>query len=447
MTNDTRQQIKQDLKTLSKTLFQKLKPEESVTLAYSGEESLFIRINQAKIRQVSEIRQGFLSIDFISGRRHTECSFSLTGELTKDLEQGLKNLEKCRVECASLPEDPYLVLPESGESSEEDHYGSFAPIEKLPDILLKPADSIDLAGLFASGTLMRASINSKGQFHWFSTDNFYFDYSLYTTSQKAIKSIYSGSKWKDEDYFDNLEQAKIQLQILEKAPRTLDPGKYRVYFAPAAVAEFLNVFSSGLSEGSLRQGVSPLKKLSEGKRNLSPLFFLEENFHQGAVPRFNDLGEVSPLHVPLITQGKLTSTLVNRRTAQEYGLASNAANAGESLRSPRIHPGRLKESMILSRIGTGLYISNLHYLNWSDLQQGRITGMTRYGCFWVENGEVISPIKDMRFDETFYNFFGDTLEDLSERSQLSPHVFSYWERSLGGSSVPGMLVNDFPFTL
>lgn len=447
MTNDTRQQKKQDLKTLSHALFQKLKPEESVTLSYSGEESLFIRINQAKIRQASEITQGSLSIDFISGRRHTECSFSLTGELAQDLEQASKIFEKCRIECASLPEDPYLVLPEPGESSEEDHYGSFAPIEKLPDILLNPAASYDLAGLFASGTLMRASINSKGQFHWFSTDNFYFDYSLYTLSQKAIKSIYSGSHWKDEDYLNNLELAKSQLKILEKEPRTLDPGKYRVYFAPAAAAEFLNVFSSGLSEGALRQGMSPLKKLSEGTRSLSPLFFLEENFQQGLVPRFNGFGEVSPLNVPLITQGKLASTLINRRTAQEYDLTSNAADAGESLRSPRIHPGSLKESMILSRIGTGVYISNLHYLNWSDLQQGRITGMTRYGCFWVENGEIISPIKDMRFDETFYNFFGDRLEDLGERSHLIPQVFSYWERSLGGSSVPGMLVNDFPFTL
>lgn len=447
MKKDNRQQKKESLKALSHGLFQELKPEESLTLSYSGEESLFIRINQAKIRQTSEISQGSLSLDFISGRCHTEYSFSLTGELAQDLEQALKVLKKCRVECSTLPEDPYLVLPEAGESSEEDHYGSFSPIEKLPDILLKPAASYDLAGLFASGTLIRGSINSKGQFHWFSTDSFYFDYSLYTVSQKAIKSIYSGSHWKDEDYLSNLELAKSQLKILEKEPRTLNPGKYRVYFAPAAAAEFLNVFSSGLSERALRQGMSPLKKLYEGKSSLSPLFFLEENFHQGLMPRFNDFGEVSPLSVPLITQGKLTSTLINRRTAQEYNLTSNAADGGESLRSPHILPGHLEESMILSRIGTGVYISNLHYLNWSDLQQGRITGMTRYGCFWVENGEIVSPIKDMRFDETFYNFFGDQLEDLGERPHLIPRVLSYWERSLGGSSVPGMLVNDFPFTL
>ena len=69
------------------------------------------------------------------------------------------------------------------------------------------------------------------------------------------------------------------------------------------------------------------------------------------------------------------------------------------------------------------------------------------GICVVENGEIVSPIKDMRFDETFYHFFGEKLEDLDECSQLIPQVFSYWERKLGGSFVPGILVKDFPFTL
>lgn len=448
MEKTKRPQQKQDLKTLSQTLFQALGTDEHITLSYSAEESLFVRINHAKIRQISEVSQRVVSLDFISGPHHTECSFSLTGDLSHDLKHSLNILERCRTECKSLPEDPFLILPEEGASSEEDHSGHFASLETLPETLLRPAASVDLTGLFASGKMMRASINSKGQFHWFSTDNFCFDYSLYTLSQKAIKSTYAGSDWDTAAYQANLHQAKDQLKILEKTPRKLKPGKYRVYFAPAAVAEFLSVFSwSGLSEKALKEGRSPLKKLAEGQENLSPHFSLEEDFHQGLVPRFNEYGEVSPVKVPLITQGKLTSTLINRRTAQEYSLTSNAANGGETLRSPRIHPGTLKESMILARIGTGVYISNLHYLNWSDLQQGRLTGMTRYGCFWVENGEIVSPIEDMRFDETFYNFFGKTLEEIGDTPQLVPKNFTYWERSLGGCSVPGILVNDFSFTL
>jgi predicted Zn-dependent protease len=214
------------------------------------------------------------------------------------------------------------------------------------------------------------------------------------------------------------------------------------------VAEFVNILSwSGISGSALMQGNSSLKRLYEGMVYLSPLFSLEEDFAQGLLPRFNEFGDVSPLTVPLIENGKLLSPLINKRTAQEYKLTSNAAAMSEGLRSPRINPGTLKEDEILQRIGTGLYISNLHYLNWSDLQHGRITGMTRYGCFWVENGKIISSIEDMRFDETLYHFWGEGLEDLGESNELVPSISSYGERSLGGVSTPGMLVNDFTFTL
>ncbi|HUX79540.1 MAG TPA: metallopeptidase TldD-related protein, partial [Alphaproteobacteria bacterium] len=421
---------------------------EHLTLSYSGEESLFIRLSQSKVRQATDIKQGYLTMNFISGKHSTEITFPITGNLEVDLAYAHTALKRCREECLTLPEDPYVVFPEAGASSEEDHYGRIPPVEQLTEALLTPAKSVDLAGLFTSGILMRAYMNSKGQSHWFSTENFYIDYSLYTPSQKAIKATYAGTEWVDAAYSMNLGQAIEQLKSLEATPKKLSPGKYRVYFAPAAVAEFLRVFTwRGISGGALMQGNSPLKKLSEGKASLSPLFTLEENFNQGLVPRFNEFGEISPLHVSLIKEGKLMSTLINQRTAQEYNLQSNAANAHETLRSPRVHPGRLKEEKILSELGTGLYISNLHYLNWSDLQHGRITGMTRYGCFWVENGQIVSPIQDMRFDETLYHFWGNGLEALGEKTQLIPAVFSYGERSLGGISVPGMLVNDFSFTL
>lgn len=444
MSDDKTQRQKQTLKDLSKALFQELKGNEHLTLSYSGEESLFIRISQSKVRQATDINQGYLSMNFISNQRSTRISFPIIGNMEADLTSAQKILERCREECKNLPEDPYIVFPEAGESSEEDHYGHLPSVETLSETLLTPAKSLDLAGLCISGILMRAYMNSKGQSHWFSTENFYVDYSLYTPSQKAIKAIYAGSEWDDAAYLRNLQHAKDQLRNLEKTPKKLSPGKYRVYFAPEAAA---GLVMGGISGAALMQGQSPLKKLSEGTALLSPLFSLEEDFNQGLVPRFNEFGEVSPLKVPLIEKGKLVSTLINRRTAQEYNLQSNAANSVEELRSPRIQPGNLKEEKILSELGTGLYISNLHYLNWSDLQHGRITGMTRYGCFWVENSEIVSPIQDMRFDETLYHFWGTGLEALDEKTKLIPSTSTYEERSLGGVSAPGMLVNDFSFTL
>lgn len=207
------------------------------------------------------------------------------------------------------------------------------------------------------------------------------------------------------------------------------------------------MFSWGaISEASLQQGGSALAKMRQ-EENLSVLFSLKENFESGNVPRFNDLGEVSPNELPLIESGKLVNTLINSRTALEYNLTANGANNSESLRSPEIKAGSLKEEEILKNLDTGLYLSNLHYLNWSDRSSGRITGMTRYGCFWVEKGEIVATIKDLRFDDSLYSFFGHNLIALTDFREFIPEVSTYETRSLGGCLVPGALVNQFTFTL
>ena len=109
--------------------------------------------------------------------------------------------------------------------------------------------------------------------------------------------------------------------------------------------------------------------------------------------------------------------------------------------------GELKESDVLKEIDTGLYLGNLHYLNWSDNVGGRITGMTRYACFWVENGEIVAPIENMRFDDSLYNFFGNNLESVSEDVIFNPETGSYNSRSLGGTYCPGILLSSFSLTL
>jgi predicted Zn-dependent protease len=203
----------------------------------------------------------------------------------------------------------------------------------------------------------------------------------------------------------------------------------------------------GISEAAIQRGDSALGLLQRGEKQLSPVFTLSENFKRGLVPRFNEWGEIAPVELPLIVEGQLKNTLVSSRTAKEYGKTANGAAGGEYLRSPEIAPGKLATEQILSRLDTGLYLSNLHYLNWSDRPTGRITGMTRYACFWVEQGEIIAPIQNLRFDESLYRFFGDNLLELTQAQEFIPEVGTYSNRSLGGVWVPGLLVEEFTYTL
>jgi len=109
--------------------------------------------------------------------------------------------------------------------------------------------------------------------------------------------------------------------------------------------------------------------------------------------------------------------------------------------------GDLKEEDILKRLDTGIFISNIHYLNWSDALGGRITGLTRYACYWVEKGKLIAPIKTMRFDDSFYNFFGKNLEAVGRKVLARPVIETYDGRNPGSTMCPGVLVNNFELTL
>jgi predicted Zn-dependent protease len=83
----------------------------------------------------------------------------------------------------------------------------------------------------------------------------------------------------------------------------------------------------------------------------------------------------------------------------------------------------------------------------NDRPSGRITGMTRYACFWVEGGEIVASIKDLRFDDSLYAFLGENLEAVTDFQAFVADVDTYERRSLGGAQVPGMLIRDFTFTL
>ncbi len=432
---------------VTEKLFNNLTDDEYLIVQLKAEHSHFIRFNHAKVRQTGIVIDGEVSLKLITNQRNVHANFPLTGNIEIDLEIALENLAYLRSEIAILPEDPYIVLPQNQGSSHEVYQGNLLSPDLAIETILPPVQNLDFTGYYTGGSIIRANYNSLGQKHWFATDSFFIDYSLINANHKAIKGIFSAHDWNLDKYKHQINYHKQELQQLDLPIHEVKPGSYRTYLAPAAMADLLAMFSwGGISEASLRQGDSALASLRQGE-NLSPLFNLKENFHSGNTPRFNDFGEMSADELLLIVEGKLVNSLINGRTAVEYGLKSNGASSFEGLRSPEVTMGSLSEEDIFKAIDTGLYLSNLHYLNWSDQRQGRITGMTRYGCFWVENGEIVATIKDLRFDDSLYSFFGKNLLALTDFREFIPEVSTYESRSLGGCLIPGGLVDNFTFTL
>lgn len=433
---------------IAKDLLATLPAEEHLKLSLTSEQSQFVRFNAAKVRQAGCIGDGELTLTLMRDQRNSYRSVSLTGDWETDWPQAQAALAELRQEVPDLPADPYLVLPQGDANSREIHTGNLLLPETVVATILPEVRGLDFTGIYAGGMVVRAYADSAGQQHWFATESFSLDYSLFTADGQAVKGTFAGNQWDQAAYGAKLADSKRQLERLAQPPKLIPRGQYRTYLAPTAVAELVSILSwGGVSEASLQQGGSALGVLQRGEKLLSPAFTLTENFGRGLVPRFNEWGEVAPVDLPVIVAGQLKNTLISARTAKEYNKTANGAAGGEYLRAAELTTGALPVAHVLSQLETGLYVSNLHYLNWSDRPTGRVTGMTRYACFWVEQGEIVAPIENLRFDESLYRYFGDQLIDLTDTQEFIPEVGTYDHRSLGGVWVPGVLVDNFTYTL
>ncbi len=440
--------MEQIFNQLSEKLLSNLQVDEHIKVSIDGENSQFVRFSQSKVRQSGLVDDASLSISLIKEGRTCNSSFTLTGNVKTDEKTACMELEQMREEVITLPKDPFVVLPVDTGSSQDEHRGNLLSVEDTVTALSPAMQGVDLAGIWASGRIFTGNANSAGQKHWFSTDTFSLDYSLITPDEKMVKSTYAGSHWDQSEYEQTMASSIAKLRMMEKPGKKIKPGSYRTYIAPAGVADIVGMFSwGGVGEASIQQGDSSLCRMRQNDVKMSPCFTLSEDFTSGLVPRFNYNGELAPEKLDLILSGSLNNTLISSRTAKEYGVESNFAVEQEAMRSPVLAAGNLKEDNVVQSLDTGIYLSNLHYLNWSDRPGGRITGMTRYACFWVENGEVIAPIENMRFDDSIYNFFGDNLESVTDKSHLHPTVQTYDGRELGGVSCPGILLKSFELTL
>lgn len=437
---------------LCEALFADLAAGEVLAANLVAEDSLFLRFNANRVRQNTDVRQSMLSLHLQREGRTVEKSRTLTGDASRDLPAVRALMAACRAEAAELPADPWQVpLQDHGHSRAVFDDGVLLGAEQVLQAVAGPAEAaggLDLAGLYAGGTVLRGHRSSCGTAHWFATRSFFFDYSLYEGS-KAAKDVYAGTHWEPDAWAARLAHTRAQLVLLRKPPQAVAPGAYRTWLAPQAFAEFIGMLGWGaLSAGAWKQGRSPLKRLIDGDVRLSPLVRVDENFGLGLAPRFNERGEISAPSMPLLGEGGMRNLLVSARSAREYGLVSNGAGEAESPRALDIAPGTLPQAGVLQALGTGLYLSNLHYLNWSDPVAARVTGMTRYACFWVQDGEIAGPLAaDLRWDQGLFEALGpQQLLALSHATEIAPATGTYSQRALGGMRVPGALVEGFRCT-
>lgn len=192
----------------------------------------------------------------------------------------------------------------------------------------------------------------------------------------------------------------------EPAPTGVCP----VVFAPEAMADLLQVFSSAFSAEAAQKGLSPMAG-KEGQQVASEaVTLLDDPFcKENPLPIHFD-AEGSPTYCKaVIEKGQLKTLLYDLKTANQAGkkTTGNAAKANYSA-SVGIRPftmylqnGSLTEKQLLQKAGNGVYIDSLNGLHAGANSVSGDFSLQSAG-FLIENGKKTKPVKAFTVAGNFF---------------------------------------------
>jgi predicted Zn-dependent protease len=308
---------------------------------------------------------------------------------------------------ANLPEllGPQEYIPVDAALPDLVNYG---PLERARMV----KDSIDLAekmGVLGAGFIPKVdqtncSANSKGLFAYYRSA----DTGFVLTTRLADGS---GSGWagitgvKDIKLIDAKAITEVagNKALRSKNARALEPGRYTVILEPRANARFLslmtNIFNQGGGGGG-RGGGGGGGGFGGGQQNpfmagkkpgdklFSDLFTLK-----------SDIGNDILRQTPILPNDRPAKpvTWVEKGVLKNMAGPDTPANVNMSL----VQEGSdLSIADMIKQTRRGLLVTFFWYIRGvpSDTQPLLSTGMTRDGLFLIENGEIVGPVQNFRWN-------------------------------------------------
>ncbi len=309
------------------------------------------------------------------------------------------------------------------------------------------ADSIDpsrkdklvAAGFLANNETFFAFANSKGNFGYQKSTNLNYTCTVRTEDGK-------GSGWVARNLADasKFEPGKDIQTAIKKAKdsadaKALEPGKYTVILEPAAAAGLISFMMFGFDARQADEGRSFLAKKGGGTKFGEQIFDPRVSIH--ADPWDKDApvvpwdAEGLPREkMPIIDKGKVAYLQYSRYWAKKNkkkasGLPGNLIMAG----------GDKTTADLVKSTKKGILVTRTWYIRMVDPQTVLLTGLTRDGTFYIEDGEIKYPIKNFRFNESPVIMLNN-VEELGIPERLSG------DESPFIMMIPPMKIRDFTFT-
>ena len=434
--------------SLARPLLAKARAGELLSLSAQVDQCEFVRLNATKVVQASQVDYISVGMGLRRGAKSVSAGLSLSTDHRQARQQLNGQLELLRSWIEHVADDPFMEQWAPPSESQGDEVSAAAPVEQVVEDLSVSAQGLDLVGHYAAGPLAFFMATSDGHLHWHRSLRSFFDFSVFALKDKAIKGSWSGQAWSMAEVGRKIEDARAKLDILFRPSVVLSPGMYRAVLSSEAVSDLLGLACwGGFSARAHLTSQSPFSALRSGEKQLSSKVSLVEDLQGFGVPRVQELGFLRPNQTPLISKGCFLNWLCSPRTASEFGVKDNAASSGETPAALRLAGGTLDPSKALVALEDGIYLSNVWYLNYSDRQSARFTGMTRFASLLVKGGKPIAPIAPMRFDDSFYSVLGKNLIGLGRDVDRFDEMSTYGARAMGGVAAPCALVQDMHFPL
>jgi predicted Zn-dependent protease len=300
-------------------------------------------------------------------------------------------------------------------------------------------DGLVAAGFLSDNVSFFASANSNGNFAYQQSTGL--DYTCTVRTDDGTGSGWVARNVADAKDFDaNVEiRTAISKAKGSRDAKALEPGKYTVILEPAASAGLISFMMFGFDARQADEGRSFLTKKGGGNKIGEQVFDPRVSIHadpwdaNSAVMPWDEDG-LPREKTSIINKGKVEFLQYSRYWAKLKGK--------QSIGSPGnlIMAGGDKSTMdLVKSTQKGVLVTRTWYIRMVDPQTVLLTGLTRDGTFYIENGEIKYPIKNFRFNESPVIMLNN-IEELGKPVRVgddeSPFVMM----------IPPMKIRDFTFS-
>ncbi len=295
------------------------------------------------------------------------------------------------------------------------------------------------AGFLEDNTRYAAMMNSKGLFAYNTSTNI--DFSITVRTEDGKGSGYATRGYNDVTKLDTKAVTKIATDkaVLSASAKAIEPGKYTVILEPTAAAVLIERIFFGLDARQADEGRSFLS-LPGGKTRLGEKL-VDERINVYSDPLNRELptstwnGDGRPQEkINWIEKG-----VVKNLTYSRYWADKKAVKAIPGPDGAIMEGGTKTLEELIQGTKKGILVTRLYYIRDVDPQSLLLTGLTRDGTFYIENGKIQYPVKNFRFNESPVIMLNN-LEELGKPERTVS------DESNANYLLPPMKIRDFTFT-